>query len=71
MVVVPFFFLPPASATLAFVLRVAFSLGMMIDLVKMRVSGRVNWVKRAASTANRLKKDDASYGCKGRAGAWC
>ena len=43
--VVPFFFLPPASATLALVLRVAFSLGMMIDLVKMRVSGRVNWVK--------------------------
>jgi len=39
---VPFFFLPPASATLALALRVAFSLGMMMDLVNLRVSQRVN-----------------------------
>ena len=39
---VPFFFLPPASAALALVLRVAFSLGMMTDLGKLRVSERVN-----------------------------
>lgn len=38
----PFFFLPPASATLALVLRVAFSLGMVMDLMILRVSQRVS-----------------------------
>lgn len=37
----PFFFLPPASATLALLLRVAFSLGIAINLAVMRVSEHV------------------------------
>ena len=52
---VPFFFLPPVSA-LALVLRLVFSLGMVIDLRELRVSGRVNWLEQAVSVANRLKR---------------
>jgi len=51
---VPFFFLPPASAALALVLRVTFSLGMVIGLMKLRVSKRVNETNGAAIETNWL-----------------
>lgn len=38
----PFFFLPPSVAALALVLRVAFSLGIVSDLARVRVSSRIH-----------------------------
>lgn len=40
----PFFFLPPSDTALALVLRVAFSLGMVMDLADMRVSRHVYYI---------------------------
>lgn len=53
---IPFFFLPPASATLALVLRVAFSLGMVIDLAKIRVSTRVDVQDEAVKEVNQVAR---------------
>jgi hypothetical protein len=51
---VPFVFFLPALSALALVLRVAFSLGMVIAVWKLRVSGRVNWLEQVVRVANRL-----------------